>query len=195
MIGPVMCAKLKRGRNALSATTASKSLREETRAIMERSQEGVASITLRPATPDDDTFQLELYAGTRQDELELIDWNEDQKQAFIKMQFNARQLQYSHRYPLADDNIILQGSQPIGRMLVDRNEQEIVLVDIALLPEHRNAGIGTRLVQSLLDEAVRTGKSVRLHVVTTNPAVRMYERLGFSTADDNGSYLEMNWAG
>jgi GNAT superfamily N-acetyltransferase len=161
---------------------------------MERSQEELAGITLRPATPDDDNFQLKLYAGTRLDELEPIDWDEDQKQAFIKMQFNARQLQYSHRYPLAADNIILQGSRPIGRMLVDRNEQ-IVLVDIALLPEHRNAGIGTRLVQSLLDEAVRTGKSVRLHVVTTNPAVRMYERLGFSTADDNGSYLEMNWVG
>jgi ribosomal protein S18 acetylase RimI-like enzyme len=163
--------------------------------MMERSQEEVARITLRPATPDDDSFQLELYVGTRLGELELIDWNEDQKLAFVKMQFNARQLQYSHRYPLADDNIILQGSQPIGRMLVDRNEQEMVLVDIALLPEHRNAGIGTRLVQSLLDEAIRTGKSVRLHVVTTNPAVRMYERLGFSTADDNGSYLEMNWVG
>ncbi len=170
-------------------------MREGTSATMDRSQKGVASITLRPATPDDDAFELDLYAGTRLDELALMEWNEDQKQAFIKMQFNARQLQYSYRYPQASDSIIFQGSQPIGRMLVDRNERVIVLVDIALLPEHRNAGIGTRLVQSLLDEAVSTGKSVRLHVVTTNPAVRMYERLGFSTADDNGSYLEMNWAG
>ena len=162
---------------------------------MERSQEGLARITLRPATPADDAFQLELYAGTLLDELRLSDWNDDQKQALIKMQFNTRQLQYRYRYPLAIDSIILQGSRPIGRMLVDSSEREIVLVDIALLPEYRNAGIGTRLVQSLLDEAVRTGKSVRLHVVTTNPAVRMYERLGFSTTDNNGSYLEMNWVG
>lgn len=162
---------------------------------MERLQEGLAGITLRQATPDDDTFQLELYTGTRLDELELIDWNENQKHAFIKMQFNARQLQYSYRYPKAEDNIILQGSQPIGRMLVDRNEKQIALVDIALLPEHRNAGIGTLLVQSLLDEAAGTGKSVRLHVVTTNPAVGLYQRLGFSTVDDDGAYLEMNWAG
>lgn len=162
---------------------------------MELLREGLAGITLRPATPDDDTFQLELYSGSRRDELALVDWNEDQKQAFIKLQFNTRQLQYRHRYPHAEDRIILQSSQPIGRMLVDRNEREMVLVDIVLLPEHRNAGIGTLLIQSLLDEAVRTAKSVRLHVVTTNPAVRLYERLGFSTADDNGSYLEMCWVG
>jgi ribosomal protein S18 acetylase RimI-like enzyme len=153
------------------------------------------AVALRPVQPDDQAFLLELYAASRLNELELIEWNEDQKQAFIEMQFNARQLQYGHRYPLAEDSIILQNTQPIGRMLVDRNEREMVLVDIALLPEHRNAGIGTRLVQSLLDEAVRIGKSVRLHVVATNPAVRLYERLGFSTADDNGSYLEMNWVG
>ena len=158
---------------------------------MERLQEEGARITLRSATLADETFQLELYGSIRLDELAQSGWSEDQKQAFIKMQFDARQRHYDHKYPLADDNIILQGSRTIGRMLVDRSEQEIVLVDIALLPEHRNAGIGTRLVQSLLDEAVRTGKSVRLHVVTTNPAVRLYERLGFSTADDNGSYLEM----
>ena len=158
-------------------------------------QNDTMTVTLRPVQPDDQAFLLELYAATRLDELELIDWNVDQKQAFIRMQFDARRLQYRHRYPLADDSIILQGSQPIGRMLVDRNEKQIVLVDIALLLEHRNAGIGTRLVQSLLDEAARTGRSVRLHVVTTNPAVRMYQRLGFATADDNGSYLEMNWAG
>jgi ribosomal protein S18 acetylase RimI-like enzyme len=158
-------------------------------------QQDAMSVALRPVQPDDQAFLLELYAATRLDELQLVDWNEDQKQAFTKMQFNVRQLQYRHRYPLADDSIILQSSQPIGRMLVDRNEREMVLVDIALLPEHRNAGIGTRLVQSLLDEAVRTGKSIRLSVVTTNPAVRLYQRLGFSTADDNGSYLEMNWVG
>ena len=158
-------------------------------------QNDTMTVTLRPVQPDDQAFLLELYAGTRLDELKLIDWNEDQKQAFIRMQFDARRLQYRHRYQLADDSIILQGSQPIGRMLVDRNEKQIVLVDIALSPEHRNAGIGTRLVQSLLDEAAGTKKSVRLRVVTTNPAVRMYERLGFSTVDDNGSYLEMNWAG
>ena len=162
---------------------------------MELLREGLAGITLRPATPDDDTFQLELYSGSRRDELALVDWNEDQKQALIKMQFNARQLQYRYRHPHADDNLIVRGSQPIGRILVDRNEKQIVLVDIGLLPDHRNAGIGTRLVQSLLDEAAGTGKSVRLHVVTTNPAVRFYERLGFSTADDNGSYLEMCWVG
>lgn len=82
----------------------------------------------------------------------------------------------------------------MGRMIVNRSEQEIVLVDIAILPPHRNGGIGTQLVRDLIDEANRFGKTVRLHVLARSEAVRMYERFGFLKTDDDGTYLEMKWA-
>ncbi len=152
-------------------------------------------ITLRPATPTDEGFELDLYAGTRWDELNLVDWSDLQKQTFLKMQFTARQQQYCLLYPLATDRIILQDSEAIGRLLVDQEERYLVLIDIALLPAHQNRGVGTKLVQSLLEEAAAAGKSVRLHVLATNPAVRMYERLGFTASDKDGTYLEMKWVG
>lgn len=162
---------------------------------MEPTLESANRITLRPATPADEAFELALYAGTRWDELKLVDWSDVQKQTFFKMQFTARQQQYSQRYPQAIDRIILQDSEPIGRLLVDQEERGVVLIDIALLPAQQNRGVGTKLVQSLLEEAAATGKSVRLQVLATNPAVRMYERLGFAATDEPGTYLEMKWAG
>ena len=135
------------------------------------------------------------HAGTRWDELNLVDWSDLQKQTFLKMQFTARQQQYCLLYPLATDRIILQDSEAIGRLLVDQEERYLVLIDIALLPAHQNRGIGTMLVQSLLEEAAATAKSVRLHVLATNPAVRMYERLGFTATDEDGTYLEMKCLG
>lgn len=149
------------------------------------------NVTLRPATPDDQPFLLELYASTRIDELAESGWDDNQKQAFIKMQFFARE----RSQPRADDQIIVSGGRAIGRMIVDRSESPIVLRDIALLPEYRNAGIGNHLLRDLLKEAAAVGKPVRLHVLAASPAVRFYERLGFtrSGAGDNGAYLEMTW--
>jgi GNAT superfamily N-acetyltransferase len=164
-------------------------------AMMEPTLESANRITLRPATPADEAFELDLYTGTRWDELKLISWSDIQKQTFLKMQFTARQQQYCRVYPLAIDRIILQDSQGIGRLLVDQEERYLVLIDIALLPAHQNRGIGTMLVQSLLEEAAAAGKSVRLHVLATNPAVRMYERLGFTTTGEDGTYLEMKCLG
>jgi GNAT superfamily N-acetyltransferase len=148
-------------------------------------------LNLRPATPDDEPFLLEVYASTRIDELAALGWNDDQKQAFIKMQFLARE----RTYPRVDDRIILLDGRAVGRMLVDRNEAEILLRDIALLAEYRNTGIGSRLINDLMQEAVAAGKPIKLHVVSSSSAVRLYERLGFRRSGDESevAYLEMKW--
>lgn len=149
------------------------------------------NLSLRDATPDDEAFLLEVYASTRLEEFEALGWDDNQTHAFIKMQFLARE----RSQPRVDSKIILLNGRPVGRMLVDRTETPMVLRDIALLTEFRNAGIGSRLIQELMTEAASAGKAIRLHVVSTSPAVRLYERLGFrSTGDEAGvAYLEMKW--
>lgn len=146
-------------------------------------------LLLREATPEDEPFLLEVYASTRLEELEGLGWDENQKQAFIRMQFLARE----RSYPRVDNRIILVNGCPVGRMMVDRGDASILLRDIALLTEYRNSGIGSRLIKDLMKEATSAGKPIQLHVVATSPAVRLYERLGFHRSGDDGAYLEMKW--
>jgi GNAT superfamily N-acetyltransferase len=151
-------------------------------------QEQQLNLSLREATPEDEPFLLEVYASTRLEELEPFGWDDDQKRAFIKMQFVVRERSYR-----GDNRIILLSERAIGRMLVERSEATILLRDIALLPEYRNAQIGSRLIQDLINEARAAGKAIQLHVVATSPAVRLYERLGFCRSGEDGAYLEMKW--
>ena len=153
-------------------------------------QDEKPNLILRAATAEDESFLLEVYASTRLEELDGMGWSDDQKQAFIRMQFLTRE----RCYPRVDSRIILFNGRPVGRMLVDRSEAAILLGDIALLTEYRNAGIGTRLIQDLMKEASSAGKPIRLHVVASSPAVRLYERLGFSKSGAaEEAYLEMKW--
>src|SRR5258708_34625881 len=150
-------------------------------------------ITLRAATAADQDFLLAVFAGTRSDELAALAWDPKMGQAFLEMQFRMQAQNYKAAHPTAENNIILNEGAPVGRMLVDRTEQAIKLVDIAILPDHRSAGIGSKLIQSLLDEAATSGREVQLSVFKTNPAARLSERLGFSTVADDGVYFEMSW--
>jgi len=151
------------------------------------------NIVLRAATPDDEPFLLELYASTRAEELAGLGWDENQKQLFLKMQFLTRERSFGR----GDHRIVLLNERPVGRLWVDRTDVAILLRDIALLPECRNAGIGTRLLEELKHEAASVGKPITLHVLTTNAAVRWYERLGFSRSGEESAYeqayLEMKW--
>ena len=146
-------------------------------------------LTLRPAEPRDDEFLYRVYAGTRAEELAVVPWDEAQKEAFLRSQFDAQSRWYREHYARATYEIVLVDGEPAGRLYLHRGETEIRIVDIALLPEHRGNGVGTSLLSDLLAEADAAGKRVTIHVERFNPALRLYERLGFSVAEDKGAYL------
>jgi GNAT superfamily N-acetyltransferase len=148
-------------------------------------------VTLRAVTPDDQEFLFAVYTSTRDEELSLWGWDENQKRAFLEMQFRAQSQQYGLCYPQADSSVILVDDQPVGRLLIDRTGSDIMLVDIALLPGYRNRSIGTTLIQSLLQEATGAQKNVALHVLRGSAAARLYERLGFTMVSEDGMYFEM----
>lgn len=149
------------------------------------------SITLRSTMPEDHEFLFALYASTRDEEMNLWGWDDNQKRTFLEMQFRAQSQQYGACYPEADSSIILLDDRAVGRLLIDRTLPDITLVEIALLPDYRNRGIGTTLINSLLKEATVAQKNVALHVLRGSAAARLYERLGFTMVDEDGVYLEM----
>jgi ribosomal protein S18 acetylase RimI-like enzyme len=130
-----------------------------------------------------------IYASTRAEELAVVPWDDAQKDAFVRMQFEAQDAWYREHYADASFDVIVVDGEPAGRLYVHRGETEIRIVDIALLPARRGQGIGSSLLRDLLAEADAAGKSVTIHVERLNPALRLYERLGFSVAEDKGVYL------
>ncbi|MBV8201999.1 MAG: GNAT family N-acetyltransferase [Acidobacteria bacterium] len=152
-------------------------------------------VACRPIAPGDEELLFRIYASTRSEELAPVPWTAAQKEAFLRMQFRAQSADYAANYPGAAFQVILLDGMPAGRLYVDRRGDELRIVDIALLPEHRGAGIGGVLLRELLTEAAAAGKPVRIHVESMNPALRLYERLGFRRIGDFGIYLLMEWTG
>ena len=148
-----------------------------------------SGISLRPAGADDRDFLLRVYASTREEELRLLAWSADQKEAFVRMQFEAQDAYYREHYHPATFDVVEVDGERVGRLYVARWGDELRIVDVALLPEHRGRGIGTSLLRALLREA--EGKRVSIHVERHNPAKRLYERLGFTESADHGVYVLM----
>jgi len=153
---------------------------------------GGPSLRLRPIQPGDTAFLLDVYASTRAEELDLTDWDAARRAAFVQMQFTAQQTHYATHYPEAQYEIITLDGADIGRLYVRRTDADIVLMDIALLPAHRSRGLGSRILQTLLDEASAAGRAVTLHVEVNNPRARgWYERFGFVEVSASGVHTFM----
>lgn len=126
--------------------------------------------------------------------MKLVDWSEAQKIAFLRMQFQAQSRYYVENYPGAAFQLILLDGEPVGRLYIHRRQDEIRIMDIALLPEHRRRGIGTFLLNQILEEAKSNSVPVTIHVEQFNPAMQLYERLGFYLKEDRGVYRLLEWS-
>ena len=148
-----------------------------------------AAITLRAVDRRADAeLLLAVYSSTREEELSVVPWTRAQKEAFLRMQFDAQDRYWREQRPEARFDVILVDGQPAGRLYVDRRDGEIRIVDIALLADHRGRGVGTLLIRGVLDEGSETGRPVTIHVERGNRARTLYERLGFRQIGTTGVY-------
>ena len=148
-------------------------------------------LALRPAGDDDYELFRRVYASTRAEELAPVPWSDAQKHEFLAQQFAAQGAHYAEYYADASFGVILVDGEPAGRLIVARRDVAILIVDIALLPEYRSRGVGTRLLRSLIEESEGSGRKLTIHVEMNNPARTLYDRLGFRPAGEHGVYVLM----
>ncbi len=132
-----------------------------------------------------------IYASTREAERQLLDWAPAQWDVFLRQQFGFQHDQYMVAYRNPSFDLVLLDDEPVGRLYVDRSQDEIRVVDIALLEEYRCRGIGGRLLRALIAEADASGRFLGLHVEKNNPILNFYRRLGLRDTTDRGVYLYM----
>ena len=150
-------------------------------------------VRLLPVQPQDEAFLLSVYASTRAEELALTGWSPALQADFVRSQYSAQQRYYHSQFPAAQVHIVQFDGRNVGRMITEHTETSICLIDIALLPPYRNLGIGTFLLNSLLEEARRNGVPIKLHVERSNRALNWYRRLRFEVVGEHGLYVAMSW--
>lgn len=149
------------------------------------------AVTLRPMKDADIDFVRKVYASTRMDELLQTGWSQRQIDDFLLMQFEAQHQFYTEQFTKASFGIVECDGKNAGRLYLDYRDDEIRIIDIALLPEFRGKGLGTRLLNDVILDAQEKQLSVRIHVEKNNPALTLYQRLGFKKIGDKGVYWLM----
>ncbi len=80
--------------------------------------------------------------------------------------------------------IVLDGSEPIGVVVLEQRDDHDWLDEILIKTDYRGRGIGMLLIQDLIADAGTRNRRLRLRVLTENHgARRFYERLGFETLE------------
>lgn len=128
----------------------------------------------RPARPDDFDYCARLYFEGMEKIIKELGLNMDAQVASLRQGWDVTQV----RIITLDGTDIgwLQSFEKDGALFLGQ-----LFVDGAL----QGNGIGTEVIKALIEEAARDGRGMTLGVVKTNPALRLYERLGFCTTHED----------
>jgi ribosomal protein S18 acetylase RimI-like enzyme len=148
-------------------------------------------ITYKNIETKDQEFIERVYRSTREIELNLTSWPEDQKQRFIIMQLMAQLTEYNNKFKNASYQVLLFKKKPAGRLYTWESNSEIRIIDISLLPEFQGKGIGTKVLTDIIGSAKQRSKTVTLYVAHGNPVKKLYERLGFKKISDSTTHEYM----
>lgn len=146
--------------------------------------------TIRPAGPADEPFLREMLyqslfveAGCEPHPRDVLNrphiaryvsgWGRAGDMGFIAVDCRSRQ-------PFGAVWCRLSDGEDRGFAHTDDETPEM---GVALLPEYRGRGVGTALLKHLLEEARGRYPAISLSVSPHNPAMRLYERLGFETVE------------
>lgn len=156
-------------------------------------------VYLRATTDDDAEFQFRLFCLSRE-ELSATLGALPGFDLLMRMQFRAQSHSYAAHYPNAELLVIAQASQkaepePIGRVVVDWSGRELRLIDIALVPQRRNLGVGAAVIGHFQRAASARQALMRLSVARSNAAAeRLYRRLGFNAFTGDEVYAQLEWS-
>lgn len=152
-------------------------------------------ITLRPANAVDDPFLYRVFAATHGQQFALLPLEPTQREALVRMQFDAQRSGYAAQHPAAEDFIVLADTEAVGRLWLDGSSPgQLHILDLAILPEHQRRGAGMTVLRRAMDQAAAAGKAVTLNVARMNlRAIEFYRSLGFEFTGGDEVYLAMRW--
>jgi ribosomal protein S18 acetylase RimI-like enzyme len=129
---------------------------------------------LRPARPEDFEYCASLYFAGMEETIQTL--NLDRA---------AQVANFRKRWAVPQVRIITLDGADIGWLQTATEDDALFLAQLFVAPAFQRQGIGTEVLEHLIGEAASACHAVTLGVVKTNPALRLYERLGFRITHDD----------
>ena len=138
-------------------------------------------INTNPADESNRRFAYEVLEITMNHYVnELPDWDENERRKYHEEIWQSKR-----------PKIIMYNNKPIGTIYIAENRNHTEIAQFYILPEYQNKGIGSHILEGILDNSDKAGSTVELEVLKVNPAVSLYKRYGFQVVSSNEYIYQM----
>jgi ribosomal protein S18 acetylase RimI-like enzyme len=143
-------------------------------------------IEMRQAAVADIKFLWDVFRVSMKDYITRTrgEWDEQREEAQFRNQLDLLTTQVVHANDLA-----------VGFIMASIKDGVRWIHTICIVPEHQHKGIGTEVLGRVIAQAREQKISLYLGVLKVNPALRLYERLGFGVIEETKHHFKMRFYG
>lgn len=141
-------------------------------------------IHLRPSTPEDVPFLRDLHHRAYRDVVsrQFGVWDEEAQNEWFETALAA-----------AEFSVVECDGQRVGAVAVSVDVECLRLVELQILPEWQNRGLGSTVLEVQMEHARAGRRPIRLRVLRENRARALYERNGFVVIGQTDTHCLMEW--
>jgi ribosomal protein S18 acetylase RimI-like enzyme len=99
---------------------------------------------------------------------------------------------FQERLAVCAVSIIETGSRSVGSLWLEQRPDSLYIHDLQVAPPHQSRGIGTAVIEMVIEQGASRGLPIVLSVLLVNPRARaLYERLGFRATGVEPPFMRM----
>ena len=146
---------------------------------------------LRPVTPSDNAFLLNLFGATKKRELDYTTLNKAQRQAFVNSQYKARKVHYEEFFADAEDAVIIVENRKIGRLCLCQTDEELRIIILELHPKYMKKELRQMMMNFIEQKGVDANIPVRVQVEKLSQWLDFMLERGYQKTDSTDTHFHL----
>ena len=147
------------------------------------------NLQIREFSKSEKDYKKHLFVENKISQLDAQHWSEDLKTQITNMQYMAQENHINTYFPEAKDSVIICNNKKVGRLVFEKSDFKLHVIDIVIEKKHQNKGLGTEILTKLISE----NELISLNVDMNNPALNLYQRLGFKVIEQRNHQYFMEY--
>ncbi|SVD59226.1 uncharacterized protein METZ01_LOCUS412080 [marine metagenome] len=141
------------------------------------------SYTLERATDADRDWLFALYETTMRGIIDdAVGWND-----------HAQQIRFDESYRVSQFELVIQNEVRVGALYRAAHQNRLHISLILILPPHQGRSLGTHIIENSQPHCLEQDSTLTLSTFKNNPALRLYQRLGFEVTGEDEHFFDMTW--
>jgi len=131
--------------------------------------------------------------ATTEDLIVLDRIHTDNMRSYVEKMYPWKPKLFADSFIASQYRVVESNQEIIGFIKIVVSDTDIYLAEIQISSKYQNKGVGSSIINNLIEQAKANRQRLWLRTLKSNPAVELYQRLGFTVFETTVTHIKLEF--